>query len=125
MTPEDCKSCLCPGGPGARNQFATKCALTNEKEDSFTCTDCEKGYTGTRCERCDDGYFGNPMVSVLFSNMLFTPNHTRNFSGTGVFIESIIIKGMPLLATERLRRILRKCLRWNLIVLYIFLSVNV
>lgn len=54
---------MCPGGPHARNQFATKCALNNEKEDAFTCTDCETGYTGTHCERCSDGFYGNPMVS--------------------------------------------------------------
>lgn len=57
---------MCPGGPYARNQFATKCALNNDKENLFTCTDCAEGYTGTHCERCRDGYFGNPMVSTLY-----------------------------------------------------------
>ncbi|XP_066933957.1 laminin subunit gamma-1-like [Clytia hemisphaerica] len=57
--PDDCKSCLCPGGPHAPNQFATKCSLNND--NSHTCTDCQTGYTGQRCERCSDGYYGNPM----------------------------------------------------------------
>jgi len=58
--PDDCKTCMCPGGLNMPNQFATKCALDKDKE--FTCTDCQTGYTGRRCERCSDGYYGNPMV---------------------------------------------------------------
>lgn len=27
----------------------------------YVCTQCQRGYAGDHCEKCDDGYFGNPM----------------------------------------------------------------
>lgn len=47
--PDDCKPCPCI--------FANKCILIGSR---ITCTDCPKGHTGDRCEKCEDGYFGDP-----------------------------------------------------------------
>ena len=55
---------MCPGGPHSPNQFATKCTM--DKDKSFTCTNCETGYTGRRCEQCSDGFYGDPNVNNLF-----------------------------------------------------------
>ena len=29
--------------------------------DEFVCTACPRGYAGAHCERCANGYFGNPL----------------------------------------------------------------
>ncbi|EDX09878.1 LanB2 [Drosophila simulans] len=49
-TPNDCKRCPCPND-GA-------CLQINE--DTVICTECPKGYFGSRCEQCSDGFFGDP-----------------------------------------------------------------
>ena len=51
--PEDCKPCPCPEG-GA-------CIEVPNNPDSPICTECPEGRTGSRCELCEDGYFGDPM----------------------------------------------------------------
>lgn len=53
---DDCRICECPLGTTS-NSFATSCALNSFND--LVCT-CEEGYTGQRCERCADGFFGNP-----------------------------------------------------------------
>ncbi|XP_042817414.1 laminin subunit alpha-3 isoform X1 [Panthera tigris] len=47
-----CSVCPCPHS----NSFATGCVVTGE---NVRCS-CKPGYTGTQCERCAPGYFGNP-----------------------------------------------------------------
>ncbi|XP_061026258.1 laminin subunit alpha-3 isoform X1 [Eubalaena glacialis] len=47
-----CRVCPCPHS----NSFATGCVVTGGK---VKCS-CKPGYTGTQCERCAPGYFGNP-----------------------------------------------------------------
>ncbi|XP_065068970.1 laminin subunit gamma-1-like [Rhopilema esculentum] len=59
-TPLDCSPCRCPGGPGASNQYSPVCALAND--GSPNCTACESGYKGRRCEMCQEGFFGNPLI---------------------------------------------------------------
>lgn len=59
-TPKDCTQCQCPGGSGG-NQFAETCKLDNNAQ--LICIDCLPGYTGRQCQKCDDGYYGNPLVS--------------------------------------------------------------
>ncbi|XP_044630418.2 laminin subunit alpha-3 isoform X1 [Equus asinus] len=47
-----CMVCPCPHS----NSFATGCVVTG---GNVKCS-CKPGYTGTQCERCAPGYFGNP-----------------------------------------------------------------
>ncbi|CAF0800708.1 unnamed protein product [Brachionus calyciflorus] len=59
-SPQDgvsCKPCSCPGIEG--KNFAKACNYDYEN-DSFKCT-CLPGYTGHRCDKCDDFYYGNPL----------------------------------------------------------------
>ncbi|XP_006835184.1 PREDICTED: laminin subunit alpha-3 [Chrysochloris asiatica] len=47
-----CSACPCPH----TNSFATGCVVNG---GNVRCS-CKPGYTGTQCERCAPGYFGNP-----------------------------------------------------------------
>ncbi|XP_009432082.3 laminin subunit alpha-3 isoform X1 [Pan troglodytes] len=47
-----CRACPCPH----TNSFATGCVVNG---GDVRCS-CKAGYTGTQCERCAPGYFGNP-----------------------------------------------------------------
>ena len=47
--PDDCKPCPCI--------FANECILIGQ---SVKCTDCPEGHIGDNCEKCSDGYFGDP-----------------------------------------------------------------
>ncbi|XP_066538803.1 laminin subunit alpha-1 [Hoplias malabaricus] len=58
-TAEDCQRCACPLTL-ASNNFSPSCTLQGPGE--FTCDQCEQGYTGTKCERCANGFYGNPTV---------------------------------------------------------------
>uniref|UniRef100_A0A8C8SLQ1 Laminin subunit alpha-2 n=1 Tax=Pelusios castaneus TaxID=367368 RepID=A0A8C8SLQ1_9SAUR len=57
--PEDCQPCACPLRNDANN-FSPTCHLDNKGE--VICDKCLPGYAGSRCERCANGYFGNPLV---------------------------------------------------------------
>nr|XP_036864248.1 laminin subunit alpha-1 isoform X1 [Manis javanica] len=58
-TPGDCQPCACPLST-ATNNFSPTCHLDNG--DEVVCDQCALGYSGTWCERCADGYYGNPTV---------------------------------------------------------------
>ncbi|KAI5735373.1 hypothetical protein M8J77_017507 [Diaphorina citri] len=46
----DCKQCPCPNqGP---------CVQLDD--DQVVCSECPRGYGGSRCDLCSDGYFGDP-----------------------------------------------------------------
>ncbi|XP_067833792.1 laminin subunit alpha-3 isoform X2 [Heptranchias perlo] len=51
-----CSPCPCPLTQ-ISNNFATRCGEINGILQCF----CKSGYTGSRCERCAPGYFGNPL----------------------------------------------------------------
>jgi len=66
-SPDDCKPCKCPLEE-ASNNFSPTCKTSSANFDKFSvaprqyvCTACPLGYSGFRCERCDDGFFGNPL----------------------------------------------------------------
>uniref|UniRef100_A0A8C0WJM2 Laminin subunit alpha-2 n=1 Tax=Castor canadensis TaxID=51338 RepID=A0A8C0WJM2_CASCN len=58
-TPGDCQPCACPLST-ASNNFSPTCHLTDG--DEVVCDQCALGYSGAWCERCADGYYGNPTV---------------------------------------------------------------
>ncbi|XP_036620494.1 laminin subunit alpha-1 [Trichosurus vulpecula] len=58
-TSEDCQPCACPLTT-ASNNFSPTCHL--DDGDEVICDQCRPGYTGMWCERCADGYYGNPTV---------------------------------------------------------------
>ncbi|XP_061192514.1 laminin subunit alpha-like [Saccostrea echinata] len=53
-----CQICSCPM-PIESNNFASGC---NVYEGTVYSCDCLPGYTGSRCERCAPGYYGDPTV---------------------------------------------------------------
>lgn len=61
-TDGDCKPCACPLISG-NNFFAESCMAhpTTQNRDAYECVNCQQGYSGTHCERCAPGYYGNPL----------------------------------------------------------------
>uniref|UniRef100_A0A8C7UGZ5 Laminin subunit beta-2 n=1 Tax=Oncorhynchus mykiss TaxID=8022 RepID=A0A8C7UGZ5_ONCMY len=53
-----CQPCPCPDGPNSGRHFATSCHQDNRNRQ-VVCN-CNQGYTGSRCEECAPGYYGNP-----------------------------------------------------------------
>ncbi|XP_017794098.1 PREDICTED: basement membrane-specific heparan sulfate proteoglycan core protein isoform X2 [Habropoda laboriosa] len=53
-----CQTCPCPL-TNPSNQFARTCHLAS---DGYPTCDCPPGYVGRRCEQCDHGYQGNPLI---------------------------------------------------------------
>ncbi|KAF7654077.1 hypothetical protein LDENG_00074820, partial [Lucifuga dentata] len=58
-TPDDCRRCSCPLTYPSNN-FSPTCVL--EDSGKVSCDQCQDGYTGTRCERCASGFYGDPTV---------------------------------------------------------------
>ncbi|XP_023812628.1 basement membrane-specific heparan sulfate proteoglycan core protein isoform X9 [Oryzias latipes] len=57
--PQACQPCPCPGTTPA-NQFSSTCYMHSDGQP--TCDNCPPGFTGRRCERCAQGYTGNPLT---------------------------------------------------------------
>lgn len=55
-----CRPCPCPGIAGSGNSFANRCALDPKTKDVYC--ECQEGYKGSRCNVCDENYYGNPEV---------------------------------------------------------------
>ncbi|XP_043920288.1 laminin subunit alpha-2 isoform X4 [Protopterus annectens] len=59
QTPHDCQQCACPF-TSPSNNFSPTCHLDHSGE--LICDQCLPGYAGPRCDRCAEGYYGNPMT---------------------------------------------------------------
>eukprot|EP00118_Oscarella_pearsei_P025062 m.307415 g.307415 ORF g.307415 m.307415 type:complete len:2013 (+) comp42255_c0_seq1:49-6087(+) len=55
-TANDCTACPCPG-TSEGEMFGSTCALVN---GDIICSNCSRGHEGNQCERCMDGFFGDP-----------------------------------------------------------------
>ncbi|KAM6433798.1 laminin subunit alpha-2 [Rhynochetos jubatus] len=58
-TAEDCQLCACPLNLPSNN-FSPTCHFDQSR--GLICDECPTGYVGPRCERCAEGYFGQPLI---------------------------------------------------------------
>uniref|UniRef100_A0A8C6UB52 Laminin subunit alpha 2 n=1 Tax=Neogobius melanostomus TaxID=47308 RepID=A0A8C6UB52_9GOBI len=58
-SPTDCQPCACPLNLPSNN-FSPTCHMGAGGE--VLCDQCPPGYTGPRCDRCSNGYYGQPAV---------------------------------------------------------------
>ncbi|XP_074675247.1 laminin subunit alpha-2 isoform X2 [Strix aluco] len=58
-TAEDCQLCACPLSMPSNN-FSPTCHF--DRSHGLICNECPAGYVGPRCERCAEGYFGQPLI---------------------------------------------------------------
>ena len=58
-----CTQCPCPV---ANNSHASSCQV---ESDILTC-DCDEKYAGSSCQKCNDGYYGDPLVCWIYSVLL-------------------------------------------------------
>uniref|UniRef100_A0A668THK2 Uncharacterized protein n=1 Tax=Oreochromis aureus TaxID=47969 RepID=A0A668THK2_OREAU len=58
-TTDDCQLCPCPLTEPS-NRFSPTCVL--DPSGQVLCDQCKDGYTGTNCEKCASGFYGNPQV---------------------------------------------------------------
>ncbi|NWI15207.1 LAMA2 protein, partial [Crypturellus soui] len=58
-TAEDCHPCACPLNIPSNN-FSPTCHF--DRSHGLVCDKCPTGYVGPRCERCAEGYFGQPLI---------------------------------------------------------------
>ncbi|XP_060691277.1 laminin subunit beta-1 isoform X1 [Hemiscyllium ocellatum] len=57
---EQCRPCPCPHYPGSDHYHGLSCHA-DLVSDQIVCY-CQTGYTGSRCDVCAPGYYGNPEV---------------------------------------------------------------
>nr|CAB3254668.1 basement membrane-specific heparan sulfate proteoglycan core protein-like [Phallusia mammillata] len=70
-----CRPCACPGI--GKNSFSDTCDY-DTTSNTLTCTACQEGYTGDRCESCATGYVGNPTDPVDGSCVRIDENHVSD-----------------------------------------------
>jgi laminin alpha 1/2 len=58
-TVHDCKKCKCPLSEESNN-FSEKCQM-KDNSDEYVCLNCPVGHSGDHCEKCEDGFYGDPL----------------------------------------------------------------
>ncbi|GCB82233.1 hypothetical protein scyTo_0021962, partial [Scyliorhinus torazame] len=56
-----CRPCPCPDYPGGDNYHGVSCHADLDS-NQIVCY-CNTGYSGSRCDKCAPGYYGNPQVA--------------------------------------------------------------
>nr|CAB3263371.1 laminin subunit alpha-2 [Phallusia mammillata] len=60
LSGNECRKCACPG-PDPFQNFSPNCHPDGaDGIADYTCDACKTGYEGKHCERCSDGYYGDP-----------------------------------------------------------------
>lgn len=60
LSSNTCKPCSCPGQIYSTQWFAGSCRR-EASGVTFECLNCKEGFEGKRCQKCQDGYTGNPL----------------------------------------------------------------
>ncbi|KAM9343533.1 LOW QUALITY PROTEIN: laminin subunit beta-1 [Pholidichthys leucotaenia] len=55
---DHCRPCPCPGNPGSDHVNGHSCQF-DHSSNQVICN-CKQGFTGSRCDHCAPGYYGNP-----------------------------------------------------------------
>ncbi|XP_062396596.1 laminin subunit beta-2 [Sardina pilchardus] len=55
---EHCRPCPCPGNPGSDHSNGDSC-YADHSSNQIICS-CKQGFTGSRCDQCAPGYYGDP-----------------------------------------------------------------
>ncbi|KAM4651236.1 laminin subunit beta-2 [Discoglossus pictus] len=55
---DHCRPCPCPEGPNSGRHFAASCHQ-DPRSRQVICN-CNQGYSGSRCDECSPGFYGNP-----------------------------------------------------------------
>lgn len=53
-----CRPCRCPDTIASGHSYASQCALIS-RSNNVVCY-CQPGYSGVKCDACDNNFFGNP-----------------------------------------------------------------
>ncbi|CAN8186227.1 unnamed protein product [Coccothraustes coccothraustes] len=56
---QHCRPCPCPEGPSTPRHFAASCYQDSHSQQVIC--HCSPGYTGSRCDECAPGYYGDPL----------------------------------------------------------------
>ena len=73
-----CIPCSCPGSDPTRH-FADGCRTDTDDPTKYQCN-CRPGYTGDKCERCADGYCGDPVNGVQCQPIRITMDYVYIFA---------------------------------------------
>lgn len=81
---DKCTACECPTSDPANN-FADSCSV--DLDSNLLICQCKDGYAGSRCEKCADGFYGEPnKPGGSCKKCLCNGNIDSELKGTLIFI---------------------------------------